>query len=397
MAPRDRAFVRRLAATTLRRFGQAEALVQQRLDRGPLPARQTVLRILLAQSAAELVYLATPAHAVIDTAVRIARSDPALSGHAGLINAVLRRIAREVPDEASAEAAAAPLLNLPLWLRQRWVQNFGAHRAGAIAAAIGTEPTLDISVKSDRAIWAERLEAQLLPTGTLRRPVGGRVGALPGYDDGAWWVQDAAAALPARLLGEVRGRDVADLCAAPGGKTAQLIAAGAHVTALDHDPGRLSRLELNLKRLGFAARLDCADLTSWKPPQSFSHVLLDAPCLATGTLRRHPDLIWGKRESDIAPMTAQQSALLDAAFLLLPPSGTLVYAVCSLEPEEGEQQIAAFLQRQPDGRLDPIQADEFPGIAQFVTPQGMVQTTPEAWPEFGGLDGFFAARIRRVR
>jgi 16S rRNA (cytosine967-C5)-methyltransferase len=224
---------------------------------------------------------------------------------------------------------------------------------------------------------------------------GGLIGDLPGFTDGAWWIQDAAAALPARLLGDVKGKTVLDLCAAPGGKTAQLAASGADVTALDRDAGRLARLESNLKRLGLAARFVCADVLAFKPEAPVSHILLDAPCTATGTLRRHPDLPWLKRETDIAAAAGQQAAFLDAAARMLAPGGVLVYAVCSLEPEEGEAQIGALLNRDKALRLSPLRPDENPGIAAFITPEGFLRTTPSAWAERGGLDGFFAARLVR--
>ena len=390
LSPRDRAFVRRLASTTLRRFGEADALITARLDKGPLPAKQTGLRALLAMGATELLFLATPAHAAIDSAVSLARSRKPLAGQAGFVNAVLRRLHRELPEGAEPQ----PLANIPDWLTARWTTHYGADATAAIARAQIEEPPLDVTVKADLAVWAERLEAEILPTGSLRRRGGGAVGALPGYAEGAWWVQDAAAALPARLLGAVAGQRVLDLCAAPGGKTAQLAAAGAQVTALDRDAGRLARLELNLRRLGFSAAYECADATTWTMTQRYSHILLDAPCSATGTMRRHPDLVWLKRESDLDQFAAQQAALLDAATNALSSGGLLVYSVCSLEPEEGEAQIAALLARKPGLMRDPIAPDEHPGIAPFVTRDGALRTTPAAWPAEGGLDGFFACRLR---
>jgi 16S rRNA (cytosine967-C5)-methyltransferase len=395
-SPRDRAFIRRLATTSLRRFGQAEALIGGLLDKGPLPAKQTGLRTLLAMGACELIYLATPPHAVIDTAVRLAQANPQLAGQSGLVNALLRRLSREVTDVAAADQRAPVTLNTPAWLAERWRRHYGAAAADAFARAHAEEPPLDFTVKSDPAHWAKALDATLLPTGSLRRATGGQIGDLPGYQDGAWWIQDAAAALPARLLGDVAGKAMLDLCAAPGGKTAQLAASGATVTALDRDAGRLARLETNLRRLGLSARFECADAMSYAPPAPFSHILLDAPCSATGTLRRHPDLPWLKRDSDVAQSAEAQSQLLDAATRMLAPGGVLVYVVCSLEPEEGEAQIEAFLSRQKELRVVPLAVDELAGAREFVTPQGYLRTTPAAWPELGGLDGFFAARLKRA-
>jgi 16S rRNA (cytosine967-C5)-methyltransferase len=374
----------------LRRFGEADALVAARLDKGPLPAKQTALRALLAMGAAELLFLATPAHAAIDSAVSLARSRKPLAGQAGFVNAVLRRLHRECPDGA----APRPLANLPDWLSSRWTGHYGAAVTLAIARAQIEEPPLDITVKADPTLWAERLQAEILPTGSLRRTAGGAIGALPGYEEGAWWVQDAAAALPARLLGDVAGQRVLDLCAAPGGKTAQLAAAGAAVTALDRDAGRLARLELNLRRLGLRAAYECADAIAWTPKGRYPRILLDAPCSATGTMRRHPDLVWLKRESDLPQLAAQQAALLDAAADALEPGGLLVYSVCSLEPDEGEAQIDAFLARKPRFVRDPVSSDEHPGLATFITTTGALRTTPADWPLHGGLDGFFACRLR---
>jgi 16S rRNA (cytosine967-C5)-methyltransferase len=393
-SPRDRAFVRRLATTSLRRFGQADALIATLLDKGPLPAKESALRTLLVMASVELLFLATPPHAAIDTAVRLAQSIPALAGRGGLVNALLRRLSREVQDEAAAAARAPVTCNVPDWLLRRWTQHYGKAAAEEFAAVHAAEPPLDFTVKGDED-WTERLGATRLPTGSLRRAAGGLIGDLPGFADGAWWIQDAAAALPARLLGDVKGRTVLDLCAAPGGKTAQLAASGAHVTALDRDAGRLARLESNLKRLGLAARFVCADILTFKPEAAVSHILLDAPCTATGTLRRHPDLPWLKRETDIAAAAEQQAAFLDAAAGMLAPGGMLVYAVCSLEPEEGEAQIMALLNRSKALRPFPLNPDEISGTTAFITPEGYLRTTPSAWPELGGLDGFFAARLMR--
>jgi 16S rRNA (cytosine967-C5)-methyltransferase len=395
LSPRDRAFVRRLATTALRRFGQADALIAALLDKGPLSPKQSVLRSVLVIGATELLFLATPAHAAIDNAVNLARSRPALAGQAGLVNALLRRLQREIPDAAAAEAKAPPRLNLPAWLAARWCRHYGAAKTESIAAAHRTEPPLDITVKADPALWAEKLGAAILPTGSLRRPLGGAIGALPGFEEGAWWIQDAAAALPARLLGPVDGIEVLDLCAAPGGKTAQLAAGGARVTALDQDAGRLARLEMNMRRLKLAAAYECADALTFRPPRLFPRVLLDAPCSATGTLRRHPDLPWLKREEDLPRFAALQAELLDAAARVLAPGGLLVYSVCSLEPEEGEAQAEALIARDPALALEPIGPAAWTGIAPFVTAQGALRTTPADWPELGNLDGFYVGRFRR--
>ena len=253
------------------------------------------------------------------------------------------------------------MFDTPEWLYLRWSKTYGAATAHDIAAANAREPALDVTVKSDAPAWAEKLGGRVLPTGTVRAVAHGTVTALPGFAEGAWWVQDAAAALPARLLGDIKGLRVADLCAAPGGKTAQLVAAGANVTAIDRSPARLKRLADNLKRLSLEAELLCADVEKWTPEQPFDAVLLDAPCSATGTIRRHPDVPWLKREVDIASLAAMQRRLIDRAVASTKPGGTIVYCTCSLEPEEGEGVISGLLEREAGVRRLPITAGDVSG------------------------------------
>lgn len=390
LAPRDRAFVRRLSTGTLRHFGQCEAAIARLLDRKPLRPRDTALRALFAMAACELIFLGTPPHAAIDGAVALAHGRKELARHAGLLNAVLRRLARE---------GAGPLeatLNIPPWLRTRWQDAYGADILAAMAEAHLREPPLDLTVKGDRDEWAGALSATVLPTGTLRRTQGGRIEELPGYGDGAWWVQDAAAALPPRLLEAQPGEAVLDLCAAPGGKTAFLCALGARVTALDKDETRLARLRENLARLNLDAEIIAADLTAWSPPRLYDRILLDAPCSATGTIRRHPDMPYLKDASDLVALAGLQAAMLDAAATALRPGGTLVYAVCSMEREEGADRIADFLARHPAFARKPVAAGELALDPSFLTSEGDLRTRPDLWPEQGGLDGFFAARLTRA-
>jgi 16S rRNA (cytosine967-C5)-methyltransferase len=257
-------------------------------------------------------------------------------------------------------------------------------------------------VKSDAAQWATRLHGETLPTGTVRTLLHGPVTMLPGFSDGQWWVQDAAAALPARLFGETTGKTIADLCAAPGGKTAQLVHGGARVTAVDRSPGRVSRLRENLARLGLEAQTVVADAAEWQGQnggEAFDGVLVDAPCSSTGTIRRHPDVAWLKQETDIGALTALQTRLLQKAAAMLKPGGTLVYCTCSLEPEEGEQAIAALLAADSSMRRAPIEAAEVSGLAEILTPQGDLRTLPchlpHPDPRLGGLDGFYAARLAK--
>ncbi|WP_084540071.1 16S rRNA (cytosine(967)-C(5))-methyltransferase RsmB [Azorhizobium doebereinerae] len=395
LEPRDRALVFRIVATTLRRLGTLKAVIAGLLDKGPPKSAPKVETVLLV-GAAQILFMDVPDHAAVGLAVDLARGDRTTGGFAGLINAVLRRLARE-RDERLA-AAEALNLDTPDWLRQRWTKAYGAERAAAIAAIQAQEPGLDLTVVGDPAAWAEKLNGEVLPTGTVRVLQAGPVRALPGYEDGQWWVQDAAAALPARLLGDIAGKSVADLCAAPGGKTAQLAAAGAQVTAVDRSGQRLARLSENLARLKLKAQVLEADATTLKAGP-FDAILLDAPCSATGTLRRHPDIAWSKRPGDIAALAALQAKLIDHALELLKPGGLLVYATCSLEPEEGEQQVERLLAARSDVTREKIRPEDVPGIAPFITPQGDLRTLPCDWvrgePERSGLDGFFAARLRK--
>jgi 16S rRNA (cytosine967-C5)-methyltransferase len=330
-----------------------------------------------------------PDHAAVDLSVRLA-SGPRNGRYAGLINAVLRRVTREGRERYEA---IDPALDTPDWLRERWRASYGDAVAAAIMQAHRAEPPLDLTAKSDPAHWAEALGGTLLPSGTIRVATGGNVTALLGFAEGAWWVQDAAASIPVRLLGNVTGKHVADLCAAPGGKTAQLASNGAKVLAVDRSPKRMERLRDNLARLSLTADIVVADATEWSGGP-FDAVLLDAPCTATGTIRRHPDLPWQKRPEDLASLASLQSRLLDRAAELTKPGGLLVYATCSLEPEEGERQVEGFLARHGDFTLAPIAATEVPGFEEALTSQGWLRILP-CHLEQGGCDGFFAARLRR--
>jgi 16S rRNA (cytosine967-C5)-methyltransferase len=394
---RDRALVRAILGQALRRRGEIEAALAEALDR-PLPPGSDALSAILHVAAAQILFLDVPDHAAVNIAVAQAGSDRRTGRARGLVNGVLRRLTRE-RDRILARPDAAKL-NTPAWLHERWSAAYGAATADTIARAHLATPGIDISVKADAELWADRLGGTLLPTGTIRLAETQRVTELPGYDDGAWWVQDAAAALPATLLGDVAGQRIADLCAAPGGKTAALATAGAEVTAVDISKNRLKRLAANLERLHLQAETVAADILTWRPQHHFDAVLLDAPCAATGTIRRHPDIAWLKEPDDIAKLSQLQAKMLDSAAALIRPGGTLVYCTCSLEPEEGEMQVAPFLSRHPDFALFPIAPDELAGLAQLVTPQGFLRTLPcfafGEDPTMQGMDGFFAARFRRA-
>ena len=393
LADRDRALMRRLVATVLRRLGTLRHLLGGFLDKGfpsDAPRAETILLI----GAAQILWLEVPDHAAVDLAVRLAQADRRAARYAGLVNAVLRR----VTQNRAAIDLAESTRDTPAWLLKRWTAHYGAETARAIAIANGHEPALDLTVKGNAESWAERLRGRVLPTGTVRTLAQGAITLLPGFSEGAWWVQDAAAALPAHLLGDVAGLAVADLCAAPGGKTAQLALAGARVTAVDRSPARLARLRENLSRLALEAETAAADVLEWQAGP-FDAVLIDAPCSATGTIRRHPDVPWLKSEADMAPLIALQQKLLDRAADLLKPGGRLIYCVCSLEPEEGERQIAALLAREPRLARQAITAADVFGLGEFITADGDLRTLPyqlaDPDPHWGGLDGFYAARLLR--
>jgi 16S rRNA (cytosine967-C5)-methyltransferase len=392
LADRDRALLRHMTATVLRRLGTLRHQLGQLLERG-FPADAPRVESILLLGAAQILWLEVPDHAAVDLSVRLAQADRRAARYAGLVNAVLRRVAQ------APKPAEEPLRDTPAWLMERWTKTYGKDAARAIAAANAQEPALDITVKSDAAQWAERLRGRVLPTGSVRTLAHGAVTLLPGFHEGAWWVQDAAAALPARLFGDVQGRRVADLCAAPGGKTAQLANAGAQVTAVDRSPARLSRLRENLTRLALNAEVVAADVLEFSA-EPFDAVLVDAPCSSTGTIRRHPDVPWLKSEADITALIAMQRKLLDRAVELTRPGGTLIYCVCSLEPEEGEQQVAELLAR--DSRLArvPVTAEEVSGLGELINANGELRSLPlhlpDPEPRWGGLDGFFAARLKRI-
>lgn len=379
LEPRDRAAAHRLAATVLRRCGTLDAVLEPYLRKEPPEPVRLVLRI----GAAALLLLDTPSHAAVATAVGLTRRR-GLDPFSGLVNAVLRKVAAAGP--AALAELDAPRLDTPPWLWTSW-----GPTARAIATAHQQEAPLDLTLAPGTEPPAE---ATLLPTGSVRFPAGTRVADIPGFEDGRLWVQDAAAALPARLLAPRPGERIADLCAAPGGKTGQLAAAGAQVTAIERDPTRLARLAENLRRWHLSADLVEADATAWTPPAPLDAVLLDAPCSATGTIRRHPDILHLKRPRDVRALTEQQDALLAAAMGMLRSGGRLVYAVCSLQPEEGSPRIEAALAR-GGVRLDPFTPEELASLPEARTPEGYLRTHPGLWPDRGGMDGFFAARLIR--
>jgi len=390
LSPRDEALARAIAIVTFRRLGTLGRALNERLNREPKDER---LLHLLATGAVQILFLDVPDHAAVDSAVRLAQEDAKLSHAGGFINAVLRRVARERDMILERQE---PWLDTPTWLEERWVAQYGEELAARIAEAHRAMASVDLSVKDDPAAWVGRLNGVLLPTGSIRLVERTAIRELPGYEEGAWWVQDAAAALPARLLHAKAGERIADLCAAPGGKTAQLAAAGADVLAVDRSAKRLKRLEENLARLGLRAETRAVDAEKLDEPP-FDAILLDAPCSATGTIRRHPDVAWTKTEEDIRKLSGLQTRLLDKAAHLLKAGGRLVYCTCSLEAEEGDRQAEGFLARHPEFTRQPITADEIGGLTECLTPEGDIRTLPchlvSPEHERSGLDGFFVARF----
>jgi 16S rRNA (cytosine967-C5)-methyltransferase len=390
LEPRERAFAHLLVLTTLRRLGQIDDAIARCVEK---PQKiPTATRNAMRMGVAQLLFLGTPAHAAVNAAVHAIREPPLK----GLVNAVLRRLAREGAALVATQDAAR--CNTPAWLWQQLVAEVGDAGAHALAAVHQQEPPLDVTPRAEAALWTTRLGGTVLPTGSIRLQPAGPVQTLPGFAEGAWWVQDAAAALPAQLLlaalPQPAGAHIADLCAAPGGKTAQLAVAGARVIAVDRDPARLARVDENLRRLSLPATLVAADATQWRAPAKFDAVLLDAPCTATGTIRRNPDVPWHKDADSVAALQPVQEALLDAAAQMLKPGGVLVYCVCSLDPREGRERAVAFLAAHTDFRRLPIGREE--AKIDAVDAEGNLRTYPSHWAEMGGMDGFFAARFKRL-
>lgn len=393
LAQRDRALARAITATSLRRLGQINALLDSFLEK-PLPKKCGSLREILISGMAQILFMDAPDHAAIDLAVCLCQLDKRCRHLDKLANAILRRTTREGHELIAGQDALR--LNTPDWLWQRWSSAYGEEITRQIVSAHMSEAMLDLSVKSDPAAWAEKLNALLLPNGSLRLNHKGMIERLEGYDQGAWWVQDVAASIPALLMGDIAGKRVADLCAAPGGKTAQLAAMGAQVTAVDNNAIRVDRLKENIQRLRLDIEVIEADVEKWFVRDLFDAILLDAPCSATGTIRRHPDLPYLKQESDIAELIDIQRRLLKKAVSLLKPGGHLVYCTCSLEEEEGYDQIKWLMREDPKLTLSPIGIQESRGQAQWMA-SGVVRTLPfhgvGAGQDVVGLDGFFAARI----
>ncbi len=393
--PRERALARAILGMALRRQGQIVDALGRFLEKS-LPRKSGQLAAILHVAAAQILFMDVADHAAVSIAVELAGEDHDARHFKGLVNAVLRRLTEQ--REAILASQDEALMNMPDWLSASWMRAYGVETARSIATAHLEEPALDLTIRSDPEAWAKTLEGVLLPTGTVRLVAHSTIETMPGFADGAWWVQDAAAALPVRLLGNVAGKAVADLCAAPGGKTLQLANGGAAVTAVDISIDRLHRVRQNLDRMRLDAELVAEDILTWQPGRTFDAILLDAPCSSTGTIRRHPDVAVLKRPQDVAALAKLQAELIARAVDLLSPGGMLVYSTCSLEPAEGEIQVQRALAKLPL-KLVPVEPSEVGGL-EAICRGGFLRSLPSDLPSdvprMGGLDGFFAARFVKI-
>lgn len=379
LPPEGRARAQSLARTTLRHLSNLDLCLKPFLRRAPVPAVHAILRVAVA----EMLVMGAPAHAVVGEAVRNAGRIPSGKSATGLVNAVLRKVSVEGPERI----AALPAPRLASWLRGRLQNAYGDAATRAMEQVFAVETPLDLTVRNEHFIPG----ATVLPNGSLRLSPGQRVTGLPGYAEGAFWVQDAAASIPVQALGALNGLRVLDVCAAPGGKTLQLAAAGADVTALDLSDKRLDLLRENLTRCGLDAKIHCADALSWAPEDLFDVVVLDAPCSATGTLRRHPDLPHLKDGSAVKELCVLQDALIRRTSDWVKPGGRFLYITCSLLPEEGELQV----QDLPGFVPEPIDPVPFGGDQTWNTPSAALRLRPDFWSDAGGMDGFFAALFHK--
>ncbi len=392
---RDRSFAHALAASSLRHGGEIKTVLGKFLTK-PLPRSSGMAVDILTIATAQLLFMDVSPHAAIDLSVDLAKQDKKAQHFSGLVNAVLRKISTD--GKSVLEKLDGPRLNTPDWLWEQWIAAYDEKTARAMAVAHLSEAPLDITVKSNAGHWATELEGELLPTGTIRlRSADKNLPDLPGFSAGHWWVQDAASAVPVRLLGDVTGQSALDLCAAPGGKTAQLASAGAVVTAVDDSVSRMNRLRENLARLNLSVTTLLADVLSLPTDALYDNVLLDAPCSATGTIRRHPDLVHLKTPQQLGSLVGLQQRMLEHAANLVKPGGRLVYCTCSLSPLEGERQVFKFLRARENFALSPVTAEDLFRQEQFITPAGLMRCLPSmAIGSSSGLDGFFAARLVRL-
>lgn len=392
---RDKSFVRMLVATSLRRKGQLDDMIKRVAQKELHPAN---IRLVLYVGMTQILFMNVPHHAAVDTTVNLAE-DQNMSQQKGFLNAVLRRMTSEGQEWRQKQDPVR--MNIPEWLLQHWIEDYGLKEAAEISQACLSEAHTDITVKTPNELkyWAEELEGVALPTGSVRLNAAGNITELSGFEDGQWWVQDASASLPAKLLGDIKGKNVIDLCAAPGGKTAQLAAAGANVTAVDRSAKRLERLKENMERLKLTDKVTviAGDGGVWQPSEPVDAVLLDAPCTATGTIRRHPDVMHLKGNKDLNQLMGLQSRLLDNAAAMVKSGGTLIYCTCSLQKSEGELQVDVFLANHLDFKRNAITADEVGGVEALISKDGDVRVLPYHLAPHGGMDGFYVARLFKLK
>lgn len=378
--PADRARAQRLATDTMRGIERADRLLQKHLRKNPPLYVRNVLRLATVE-----LCQGGDAHGVVNEAVNLTAANKRTQAMKGMVNAVLRKIADRGPE--TWNNLRAP--RLPKWLRDPLVMAYGGEVVGGFERAHFAGAPLDLTAKGDPEAVARATGGELLPTGSVRLHEPGQVSALPGFDAGDWWVQDAAAAIPAKVLNAQPGETVLDMCAAPGGKTLQMAAAGAEVTAIDLSAARMERVAENLARTGLKAELITGDALDHRG--KYDAILLDAPCSATGTIRRHPDLPLAKDGSDFGALMDLQSRMIDHALSLLKPGGRLVFCTCSLLPDEGECQVEEALERHPGLKVDRARLD-LPGIEpQWITEEGGLRLRPDYWADRGGMDGFYIA------
>lgn len=389
---RDRAFALLIVRTVLKREGEVKACLSALLTRVPKGKQGRAILRVIAIGVVQIVHLGVKPHAAVDGCVRLVAAIGA-GGMKGLVNAVLRRLvdhSEEILGKINVRE-----VNTPKWLFASWVAAYGHETALKIAEANLLEPPLDITLRNGLDGWDEKLDAISLPIGSLRRRFGGIIPDMPGFQTGDWWVQDAAASIPVRLLADVTGKNIVDLCAAPGGKTAQLSAGGANVIAVDRSQNRLKALVQNMTRLKLNASVVQADATQWQPPELADAVLLDAPCSATGTIRRHPDIMRLKMPEDIETLSRVQAAILDNAATMVKPGGVLIFCTCSMEAVEGPAVVDDFMQRTTEYERVPIQSEELGGLTEIINENGDLRSLPFHLKDVGGMDGFYAARLRR--
>jgi len=386
---RDRAFTRMIAATTFRRMGQIDAALKPFVKQRP----PKLVYAALQTATAQILYMGTPPHAAVGETVAMLKSRGSSKGFANMANAVLRRVTEQGTKLAGAQP---PKVNIPGWIRGEWERSYGRQAGRRMSAQLMKDPVLDLSVKSNPEEWAEKLGGIMIGAQSVRLNKIGDVTALEGFEEGEWWAQDIAASLPVQLMGDVSGLRALDLCGAPGGKTMQLAAKGANVTVLDKSEGRLKRVHENLKRTRLTANSVCADALEWEPAKTnFDIVLLDAPCSATGTFRRHPDVLYNKTPKAVANLVRLQDKLFTKAASFVRPGGRLLYCTCSLQPQEGMPRVVKFLETMTDFRLIPTLEVSGLALPEDAFSDGGLRSLPYYLEDKGGMDGFFIAQLAR--